>query len=139
MREHVHREQLLHVDDLAGGGGTRVGRLRSDVAEERVVLGHFNRGEAQELLLKMVISVQLERDLQGVAEGVRKAETTTNGGRAQGEEGGEGAYHLDSGLERGQLGGVDFAVLGEKRAEVLERDVRFRTKRERARGRDRCR
>ena len=89
VREHIHREQLLHVDDLAGGGGTRVGRLRSEVAEERVVLGHFNRGEAQELLLKMVMSVQLERDLQGVAEGGEKGRNDNNRWRcARGGRGG---------------------------------------------------
>ena len=66
---------------------------------------------------------------------MRKYETTTNGGRAQGEE---GAYHLDPGFERAERGGIGSVVHVEKGAEGVERVVRFRTERERARGRDGC-
>ena len=52
-------------------------------------------------------------------------------------KGRRGAYHLDSGFERAEIGGVGLVVHVEKGAEVLVRVERFRTERERVRGRDR--
>lgn len=54
------------------------------------------------------------------------------------KKGEEGAYHLDPVFERADRGGVESVVHVEKGAERVERVVRFRTERERARGRDGC-
>ena len=62
--EHQNIHVLLHVDNVSGAGGSRVGRLRSVDVEDRVEPGRGHGREADELFLDEAMRVKVERDLR---------------------------------------------------------------------------